>query len=44
MVLVVDATFFTIIYQLHEVNGIESMMTEYKPSVTIVLNTSRSSS
>lgn len=43
MVLMVDATFFTIIYQLHEVDGIESMITEYKPSVTILLNTSRSS-
>lgn len=33
MVWMVDAKFFTIIYQLHEVSGIESMITEYKPSV-----------
>lgn len=43
MVSMVDATFFTIIYQLHEVSGIESMITEYKPSEIIVLNASRSS-
>lgn len=43
MVSMVDATFFTVIYQLHEVSGIESMITEYKPSKIIVLNASRSS-
>lgn len=41
MVSMVDATFFIIIYQLHEVSGIESMIKEYKPSVIIVLNTSK---
>lgn len=40
MVSMVDATFFIIIYQIHEVSGSESMI---KPSVIIVLNTLRSS-